>query len=128
VSDRRSAAFEAVTVIAKEPAEEASMGTRTVHVPNTAFATLWSGHLRTVDRALARSDVNAARRAWDAAHVTTVESQSSQRLIEIGRACLRIGAVGDCEVVEEYLGLAELHVDGKEGRRCLWHRDCSSRT
>lgn len=133
---------------------------RTIHTQDAALAASWSGHLKAVDRALGQSDVDGARRAWDNAHLTAVESQSWEGLIATGHACLRIGRasgarpaaeptarrgyfaalyracrehsfegilraaeafadLGDREVVDECLGLAELEVEGEETRQRL---------
>jgi hypothetical protein len=123
-----------------------------------ALTSPWSGHLGAVDRALGQCDLNGARRAWENAHLAAVESVGWEGLIEVGRACLRIGGatggrsaagptarrayfaalyracrensfegilraaaafddLGDREVVEECLGLAELQADGAQTRR-----------
>jgi hypothetical protein len=120
----------------------------------------WSGHLRKVDDALGQHDPEAARRAWEHAHLAAVESLSWEGLLATGHAVLRIGGVtgarpaaeatarrayfaalyracressfdgilraaeafdtlGDREVVEECLGLAELQVDGEMSRQRL---------
>ena len=120
----------------------------------------WSGHLRSVDRALGQSDLAGARQAWENAHLAAVESLSWEGLIATGHACLRVGGamgtrpaaeatarrayfaalyracrensfdgilraaeafddLGDREVVEECLGLAELQVDGDTTRQRL---------
>ena len=120
----------------------------------------WSGHLRSVDRALGRRDLDGARQAWQNAHLAAVESLSWDDLIATGHACLRVGGatgarpsaeatarrayfaalyracrensfdgilraaeafddLGDREVVEECLGLAELQVDGETSRQRL---------
>lgn len=125
-----------------------------------SFAASWSGHLRSVDRALGERDVAGARRAWENAHLAAVESLSWEGLIATGQAWLRIGGatgarhtaeatarrayfaalyracrensfdgilhaaeafhdLGDREVVEECLGLAELQVDGEPTRKRL---------
>jgi hypothetical protein len=125
---------------------------------DTGLTSSWRGHLRAVDLALGRRDVDEARRAWQSAHLAAVESLSWEGLIAAGHACLRIGGaaggrpaaepaarrayfaalyracransfdgilraaeafadLGDREVVEECLGLAELLVDGEQTRR-----------
>ena len=61
----------------------------------------WRGHLRTVDRALGKCDVDGARRAWESAHLAAVESLSWEGLIAAGEASLRIGsATGGRETAE----------------------------
>lgn len=123
-------------------------------------STPWSGHLRSVDRALGQSDMDGARRAWENAHLAAVESLSWEGLIAIGDASRRIGSamgaeqtaeatarrayfaalyracrensfdgilraaeafadLGDREVVEECLGLADLQADGEKARQHL---------
>src|SRR5262245_54317294 len=146
-------------MITRRRIEEASM---LEHPPaahdDAAVGHAWRRHLRVMDCALERFDVDGARRAWEKAHLAAVESLSWEGLIEAGRASLRIaGAVGartsaepaarrayftalyracrdnsfegilrtaeafddlgDHEVVEECLGLAELQVDGEQARR-----------
>jgi hypothetical protein len=55
----------------------------------------WREHLRAVDRALDKQDVDGARRAWESAHLAAVENLSWEGLLAAGEACLRIGsAVG----------------------------------
>ncbi|HWC01932.1 MAG TPA: hypothetical protein VHF87_04105, partial [Methylomirabilota bacterium] len=125
----------------------------------TALLAAWTGHLRAVERALGRNDVDGARQAWQSAHLAAVESRSWEGLIATGQACLRIGGatgsrpasepaarrayfaalyracransfdgilhaaeafadLGDREVVEECLGLAELQAsDGDQTRQ-----------
>jgi hypothetical protein len=51
----------------------------------------WREHVRAVDRALGKQDLEAARRAWDSAHLAAVESLSWEGLLAAGQACLRIG-------------------------------------
>ena len=56
----------------------------------------WRDHLRAVDRALGKQDVEGARRAWESAHLAAVESLSWEGLLAAGESCLRIGsAVGE---------------------------------
>jgi hypothetical protein len=124
---------------------------------STALPPAWNGHLRAVERALGRNDVDGARQAWESSHVAAVESLSWEGLIATGQACLRIGRttggrpsaepaarrayfaalyracransfdgilcaaeafadLGDREVVEECLGLAELQAEGESTR------------
>jgi len=56
--------------------------------------TSWRDHLRAVDRALGKQDVDGARRAWESAHLAAVESLSWEGLLAVGEACLRIGSAG----------------------------------
>ena len=127
--------------------------------PRTAtLPPAWNGHLRAVEHALGRNDLDGARQAWESAHLAAVESLSWEGLIATGQACLRIGGatggrpsaepaarrayfaalyracransfdgilcaaeafadLGDREVVEECLGLAELQGEGEPTRR-----------
>ena len=52
------------------------MVARTIDAQGAALTVSWSGHLRAVDRALGQSDVDGARRAWENAHLTAVESHA----------------------------------------------------
>jgi hypothetical protein len=133
---------------------------RSTAAQDRALHASWSGHLRNVDHALGRSDLDGARQAWEHAHLAAIESLSWEGLIASGDACLRIGGaagsrpaaeatarrayfaalyracrensfdgilrtaeafddIGDREVVEECLGLAELQVDGEKPRQRL---------
>jgi seryl-tRNA(Sec) selenium transferase len=51
----------------------------------------WRDHLRAVDRALSKRDLEEAQRAWESAHLAAVESLSWEGLLAAGEACLRIG-------------------------------------
>ena len=136
------------------------MTERVTAMQDGTLTTSWSGHLRNVDRALGQKDLDAARRAWDSAHLAAVESLSWEGLIATGQSCLLIGGatgarptaeatarrayfaalyracrensfdgilraaeafdgLGDREVVEECLGLAELQADGDAARQRL---------
>ena len=64
---------------------------RTRAVQDAGLTHAWSGHLRNVDRALDRRDLDGARRAWENAHLAAVESLSWEGLFATGHACLRIG-------------------------------------
>jgi hypothetical protein len=127
------------------------------HTQNASLPSSWNGHLRAVERALGRHDVDGARQAWESAHLAAVESLSWEGLIATGQACLQIGHasggrraaepaarrayfaalyracransfdgilcaaeafadLGDREVVEECLGLAELQGEGEPTR------------
>jgi hypothetical protein len=46
----------------------------------------WREHVRAVDRALGKHDVEAARRAWESAHLSAVESLSWEGLLAAGEA------------------------------------------
>jgi hypothetical protein len=121
---------------------------------SSALPHAWNAHLRAVELALGRNDVDGARQAWESAHLAAVESLSWEGLIATGHACLRIGRatggrpsaepaarrayfaalyracransfdgilctaeafadLGDREVVEECLALAELQGEGE---------------
>ena len=68
---------------------------RTTNAHGGTLTASWTGHLRTMDRALGHSDVDEARRAWDSAHLAAVESFSWEGLIATGHAYLQLGgAVG----------------------------------
>lgn len=54
----------------------------------------WRDHLRAVDRALGKQDVDGARRAWESAHLAAVESLSWEGLLAAGEAWLRVGGTG----------------------------------
>src|SRR2546426_11941578 len=51
----------------------------------------WAAHLRAAEQALARRNLRATVRAWDAAHLAAVGSLHWEGLIEVGDAYLRIG-------------------------------------
>src|SRR5262245_56586259 len=142
----------------RAPVETPSKVERVADVRDVVLSEMWRGHIRTVERALGRHDVDQARRAWEKAHVAAVESFSWEGLLASGQASLRIGGaigarssaetaarrayftalyracrenscegilrtaeaffdLGDREIVEECLGLAELQGDSEETRR-----------
>ena len=61
----------------------------------------WSVPIQATYQALVRRDVQAARRAWEEAHLAAVGSARWDGLIEVGDAYLRIGlAAGSREAAE----------------------------
>lgn len=54
---------------------------------------LWPAHLRTVEHALEKADVNAAVRAWHDAYGAALGSGRWEGMVEVGDAFLRIGEV-----------------------------------
>jgi hypothetical protein len=67
------------------------MTEQVIEQPRPAAGGAWSGHLRAMDRALARSDADGALRAWEQAHLAAVESLTWEGLIAAGEAYLRVG-------------------------------------
>src|SRR5262249_53488868 len=59
--------------------------------PHPVLHASWRDHVRAVDRALGKRDVESAQRAWESAHLAAVESLSWEGLLAAGEACLRIG-------------------------------------
>jgi len=59
--------------------------------PHQVLHASWRDHVRAVDRALGKRDVESAQRAWESAHLAAVESLSWEGLLAAGEACLRIG-------------------------------------
>jgi len=53
----------------------------------------WTAHLRQIDDALARNDVNGATHAWHEAYLTAVSSRGWEGMVAVGDASLRIGEV-----------------------------------
>jgi len=53
----------------------------------------WSSHIRAVDAALAKKNVNSAMRAWLRAHDAALASRRWEGLMDVGDAALRIGEV-----------------------------------
>lgn len=56
------------------------------------FDRLWTAHVATVDRALARHDVSGAVVAWQDAYGAALASRGWEGMIAVGDAFLRIGA------------------------------------
>jgi hypothetical protein len=61
----------------------------------------WRDHVRAVDRALGKRDVEGAQQAWENAHLAAVESLSWEGLLAAGEACLRIGGAIGARVTAE---------------------------
>lgn len=61
--------------------------------PLVAPTAPWASHIREMDEALARKNVEAAERAWHDAYLAALTSRLWQGMVEVGDASLRIGAV-----------------------------------
>src|SRR5258706_5507751 len=51
----------------------------------------WTEHLRRVDDALRRNNVDVAARAWQDAYVTSIGSRRWEGMLAVGQAALRVG-------------------------------------
>ncbi len=82
--------FAAVFVLVLLAASDAAAS----HVnPLVAPTAPWAAHIREMDEALAKKNLNAALRAWDDAYLAAIGSRFWEGMIEVGDASLRIGAV-----------------------------------